>query len=72
MQKALSAGGGEAAQLRTRIPRHVDARLRAEASRRGCSIAIIVREAIERHLAELEGPAEPFDLMQAVRSAYAP
>ena len=57
MQKALSPDGGEAAHLRTRLARNVDTRLRDIAKGRGCSVAVVVREAIDRVIAEADaGP----------------
>jgi predicted DNA-binding protein len=58
-QRPLSPDGGEAPQLRTRLPRSMDARLREIARRRGCTVAVVVREALERHLPELEGTGPP-------------
>jgi predicted DNA-binding protein len=55
----LTPEGGRAPRFTTRLPRDVDAKLRAIARGRGCKPSVVVREAVERHLAELEAAAPP-------------
>jgi predicted DNA-binding protein len=50
---------GRAYRLDARVPDRLRARLEMAASRRGCAVAVVVREALERHLPDLEDTGPP-------------
>lgn len=50
---------GRAPRFTTCLPKAVDARLRDAAARKGTTPSLVVREALEQYLADLEGTAPP-------------
>jgi predicted DNA-binding protein len=71
-QIPLNPEGGKATIIGVKVTASQRERLKAAAGRQRTSMSAVAREAIERHLAELEGPSEDWDIMKAVRKAYVP
>lgn len=72
-RKPLSPDGEKMLKITTHVTGSQCRRLERAALRRGCPVAVLVREAIDSHLAELElmSPVLP-DIMQVLRSAQQP